>query len=284
MTTPTQQTPSASSLPGLNVLLMGPAGTGKTTALATAVEAGLEVFYLGLEPGLESLLGYWTDRGLAVPPNLYWRILQPPTASITEMLATAKLINQLSFDALTKMQDSSRSKYDSFTKLLEALNNFTDERTGKSFGAVDSWGTNRMLALDSLTGLNRYAMSMVVGGKPVRSQSDWGLAQDQVEKMIYLLTTVCRCHFTLIAHVERETDMVLGGSKITISTLGQKLAPKLPPMFSDVILCARNGTSFVWDTSNTQADVKTRSLPVKADNPPSFGPVLAKWKARGGAA
>ena len=46
-----------SGLPGVNVLLMGPAGTGKTHSLGTLVEAGIEVFYLGLESGLE-LAGY----------------------------------------------------------------------------------------------------------------------------------------------------------------------------------------------------------------------------------
>jgi DNA replication protein DnaC len=60
-----------SALPGVNVLLMGPAGTGKTHSIGTLVDAGVEVFYLGLEPGLESLLGFWTDKGKEVPANLH---------------------------------------------------------------------------------------------------------------------------------------------------------------------------------------------------------------------
>jgi len=65
-----------SALPGTNVLLMGPAGTGKTTAIGTLVDAGIETFYMGLEPGLESLLGYWTDKGKPVPANLHWHVLE----------------------------------------------------------------------------------------------------------------------------------------------------------------------------------------------------------------
>ena len=61
-----------STLAGVNVLLMGPAGSGKTHAIGTLVDTGVEVFYLALEPGLESLIGYYTDCGLEVPANLHY--------------------------------------------------------------------------------------------------------------------------------------------------------------------------------------------------------------------
>ena len=41
MSTTAPATPDA-GLPGVNVLLMGPAGTGKTHSLGTLVEAGIE--------------------------------------------------------------------------------------------------------------------------------------------------------------------------------------------------------------------------------------------------
>ena len=91
-------------------------------------------------------------------------------------------------------------------------------------------------------------------------------------------------HFVLIAHVERETDMVLGGTKLMASTLGRALAPKIPPMFSDVILTTRQGDKWNWDTANVTADLKTRNLAIRGDLPPSFGPIIEKWKARGGKA
>ena len=55
-------------------------------------------------------------------------------------------------------------------------------------------------------------------------------------------------------------------------------------MFSDVILSVRQGDKWTWDTANVQADLKTRNLPIKADNPPTFAGIVAKWKARGGVA
>jgi hypothetical protein len=86
----------------------------------------------------------------------------------------------------------------------------------------------------------------------------------------------------LIAHVEREKDEVLGGIKLMVSTLGAKLAPKLPPMFSDCILTERSGTSWTWNTGSAQADVKTRNLPVSEKLAADFKPIIEKWQKRGG--
>ncbi len=268
------------TLPGFNVLLMGPSGTGKTYSIGTLVDEGVEVFYLALESGMESLLGYWADRGLPVPSNLHWHKLQAPAATFSDMIATAKNINMLSLDSLAKMADPNKSKHNQFISLLEALNNFPDDRTEEKFGPVTSWDQSRVLVIDGATGISQCAMSLVVGGKAVRSQSDWGIAQDQIEKLVRMLCDSCACHFVLLAHVERETDAVLGGVKLMVSTLGKALAPKFPAMFSDVILTARNGDKWAWDTASVMADVKTRNLPIKSDNQPTFKLILDKWVSR----
>jgi len=271
-------------LPGFNVMLMGPAGSGKTHAIGTLVETGLEVFYLALEPGLESLTGYFTDRGKPVPENLHWHTLKASDTSFLEMLENATRINTLSLESLAKMTDPNRGKHNQFIELFRSLNDFEDQRTGKKFGSVNTWTTKRVLVIDSLTGLNNAALSLVIGGKPVRSQSDWGIAQQQLEGLLRKLCDGCTCHFVLLAHVEREADLVLGGVKLMASTLGKALAPKIPAMFSDVILTVRQGDKWTWDTSNAMADLKTRNLPIKGDNPPNFAPIVAKWKSRGGIA
>lgn len=270
----------ASGLPGFNCLLMGPAGTGKTHAIGTLVDAGIEVFYIALEPGLESLLGYWVDRGLPVPPNLHWHTVKAPDASFTELLDVATKINTMSLEMLSKLQDTNRSKYNQFRSLYEVLNNFTDQRTGEAFGPVDKFDTTRAVAIDGLTGVNTASMLSVIGGKPVRSMPDWGLAQQQVETLLNKLCNNMRCHFLLLAHVEREKDEVLGGIKLMVSTLGNKLAPKIPALFSDVILTVRQGSKWNWDTANPMADLKTRNLPVSQDIQPSFAQIVKKWQAR----
>jgi hypothetical protein len=269
-----------SQLNGFNVLLEGPTGTGKTYAIGTLVDTGLECFYIAMESGMESLLGYWTDRGLPIPPNLHWHVLKGVNGGFGTMIERAKMINTLSNEALTKMQDSNKSRYNTFIKLLEVLNDFTDQRTGLAFGPVDSWDTSRALIIDPLTGINNAAMSLCIGGKPIKSQTDWGNAMDTIEKLLRSLTDDCACHFILNAHIEREVDPVLGGSKITVGTLGVKLAPKLPPMFSDVILSRRESANFFWSTIDPSADLKTRNLPLSDKIKPDFGQIYTKWKSR----
>lgn len=264
------------------MLLEGPTGTGKTYALATIAESGPELFLLFTESGLETLLGYWTDRGLEVPPNVHWHVLDRGSTDFANLAEGATAINTYTQESLHKMQDPNRAKHNQFVGLLKALSNYTDNRTGKNFGPVDSWGPNRCLAIDSLTGINPIALSLVVGNKPVKSQPDWGIAQDQVEKLIRKLTDGCKCHFALTAHVEREVDQVFGGVKITVSTLGRALAPKIPPMFSDVVLSYREGAKFLWSTANPQADLKARNLKYEDGITPNFKQIFDKWQSRGG--
>lgn len=268
------------TLPGFNCLLMGPSGTGKTYSIGTLVDQGVEVFYLALESGMESLLGYWTDRNLPIPDNLHWHKVAAPAADFSQMIANAKNINMLSLDSLAKAVDPNKSKHNQFVSLLEALNNFPDDRTGEKFGAVNTWDQSKVLVIDGATGISNCAMSLVVGGKAVKNQSDWGIAQDQVMKLVQMICDNCPCHFVLLAHVERETDAVLGGVKLMVSTLGRAIAPKFPALFSDVILTARSGDKWTWDTASAMADVKSRNLPLKSDNQPDFKLILDRWMSR----
>lgn len=268
------------SLSGFKVLLMGPAGTGKTYSLGTLVESELEVFYLNLENGFESLLGYWRDKGQHVPSNLHWHKVAPPKADFLTLAASAKRINTLPLDTLAKAIDPDRKKHDYFVSILNALNDFPDDRTGERFGNVLQWKPDRVLAIDGLTGIANSAMSLVIGGKAVRSQSDWGIAQGQVLKLLQYLCDGTDAHVAVLAHVERETDAVLGGVKLMVSSLGKALSPVLPSLFSDVILAVRTGSTWTWDTASAQADVKTRNLPISASNKPDFRPILQKWRNR----
>lgn len=274
----TQQSPGA--LPGFNCLLQGDAGTGKTTSVHTLVETGLEVFYLACEPGMESLIGWWADKGKPVPDNLHWHYLAPPKSNFSNLIQGAKDVNTQTYEMLTKKQDPKRSEHNYFVKLLECLNGFVDQRTGESFGSVDEWDTSRVLVIDPMTGINRAAMDLVVGNKPVKSPSDWGIAQDQVERLVRMLTDGCRCHFVMLAHVEKELDPILGGMRITVSTLGKALAPKIVPMFSDVVYAYRDGRDFLWSTLNSNAIVKNRNLRMDDKLPPSFGPMVDTWRKR----
>lgn len=272
--------PATSPLAGPNVLLMGPAGTGKTRSIATLVETGIEVFYLSIEQGIESLFAYWTDRGLPIPPNLHWHKIDPPKASFKELAEAALKVNTLSYESLGKMVDLNRHTHNLFIKINESFFNFPDDRTGETYGPVDSWGPDRAIVTDGLTGLSRAAMSLTVGGKPIRNPGDYGIAQGQLEGFLRLICDHCRCWFVLLAHVEKEIDPIQGGTRVTVATIGKALPPLIPPMFSDVILAVRDGTKWTWSTATVNAETKARNLPWAEGIAPTFQTIYDTWKTR----
>jgi hypothetical protein len=80
--------------------------------------------------------------------------------------------------------------------------------------------------------------------------------------------------------LERETDEVTGGISLMASTLGRKLAPRLPRFFSDVIHAKREGEKFSWSTATFNVDLKARNVPISETIPPSFVPLIEKWRSR----
>ena len=276
-----------SPIQGTNTLLIGPTGVGKTASLATMALAGIELFVVFTESGLESLVGRFLDDppyGLGmkeVPENVHWHVLPQMPGSFETLAGGAKMVHTLSHATLLTMRDPDHLKHNQFIGFLNALTNFPDDRTGKTFGAVDSWGTGRCFGLDSLTGLNPIAMSLVIGGKPVKGPGDYGKAQDQLEKFIRLCTG-CRCHFAMLAHPEREVDQISGGVKLYPSLPGKALAPIIAPLFSDVVKVYREGLKFSWATDDGQMDLKARNLPIASGIPQDFRQIVEKWRSRGG--
>lgn len=262
-------------LPGINVLLIGDTGTGKTYSIRSLIRAGITPFCIFTEPGFEVL-------GDVPAAQLHWHYIAPADVSWVTMMESAKKINQLSYESLTKLGDINKSKYDQFIELLSSLNNFRCDRDGQQYGDVCQWGTNRALVLDGMSGISIMALNLVVGSKPVKHQGDWGVAMDNLERLVQKLCTDTTCHFMLISHPEREIDEVAGGSKIMTATLGKKLAPKIPRFFSDVVLANREGNRFTWSTAAVGAVLKARNLPIADNLPPDFVPMIENWKKQGG--
>ena len=178
------------------------------------------------------------------------------------------------------MRDVNRSKNNQMVAMYTVLNDFEDQKTGKKFGPVDAFTNGAVLVIDSMSALNKIAMDMVIGTKPVKDMSDWGIAQQAFMNLLHKLTSGCICHFVLIAHIERETDQVLGGVKLLPAALGKAITSQLMQPFSDVILSVRNNAEWFWDTANSLADVKSRNLPIQGKLPPDFGQIFTKWEKR----
>ncbi len=269
-----------SPLPGINLLLLGPSGVGKTTAIKTWLNAGITPFAIFTEPSYE-VLGRDLCQGEGTG-KIHWAYIPPMAPDFATMIDSARKINTFDLKALAGLTDINKGKYQQFIDLLLLCNNFKCAGCSATYGSVETWGTDRVLVLDSLSGLNSMAMNLVVGSKPVKSMSDWGIAMDNEERFIQKLCVDKRCHFMLTGHTEREVDEVTGMSNIMAATLGRKLAPRLPRFFSDVVLAKRDGTTFAWSTTTLGADLKARNLPYADNQSPIIGPLLETWKGRGG--
>jgi len=272
-------------LSGTATLLVGGPGAGKTYSLASFAKAGIETFCVFTEPGgEESLLQAAKDHDIPVD-LLHWRYIPPAAASFAAMVKSAQLISQYSYQGLTELKSGiEKAGYRQFITMLETLADFKCERTGESYGSVDSWGPDRAICLDSLSGINIMAMDMVVGSKPVKHQGEWGVAMDAEERLIQKLCSDIRAFFVLIAHAERETNELTGVQQIMAGALGRKLAPRIPRFFSDVIHSYREGGDFYWSTVSMNVDLKARTVPLQDKMPPDFGMIVDSWRARNEAA
>lgn len=258
-----------------SVLLEGAIGTGKTHALRTIVDAGLELFVLQTEPSevLDDL-----------PLDKYHKHYVPAAKTGWSVLMdNADKINKLTYKELSQMDGMNKSNYRQFYEVLEHCNNFKCDRCGKAFGDVMTWGFDRAFVIDSLSGLSTMSLALGTGAAPTRTEGEWGVAMDNLGRFVEQLVYGMKCLFVMTAHLEREPNQVTQGTNVTVSTLGKKLAPKIPRPFSDVIHTIRRGSGpveFKWSTTTNEMELKARNVPWSGDIPASFVPLIKTWRDR----
>jgi len=255
---------------------MGESGSGKTHSIRTLVEAGVTPFCLFTEPGMEVV----SD----IPcPQLHFHYIAPTTSNWSALAGMAENLNKFTYESLMKMTDANKSKYGQMIDIIKANNDFVCDRCGQHFGDVQTWGTDRALVVDSLTGLNKAVVKLHIGGRPVMQQQEWQVTQNMLMAVLDAWTAGgTRCWFILTAHEAMERDEVSGIIKRMVSTLGRAIAPQIPNFFSDVIETVRTGDKFTWDTAGTNVAVKARNLPILAGQQPNFKIIVENWKKKGG--
>jgi hypothetical protein len=263
-----------------SILLMGSPGSGKTYSITTLIEAGLEVFVIITEPnGLDTLLDAMARKNLPME-KLHWHVIAPMPTSISILKEQAQKINTMGYEDLGKIKTGiSKREATQYMDLLKQIENFTDQRTGNSYGSITSWSSDRAFVLDSLTGINIMVQDCTVGSKPTMHQGEYGVAMNAIHRLVITLTSL-DCYFVLMAHIDRVVDPVRGGTFIMLSALGQKLAPKLPAPFSECILAVRDGSNYYWSTATPNVDTKSRALAISAQLKPSFVPIVETGKKR----
>lgn len=247
------------------------------------MRAGIEVFVIGTEPGfVDSLLD--RVRELKLDINLlHWTTVLPATDGWDALDAMTLSIGTLDFEGISKIKGIGKDKTRvPAMKFLVALKDFEDERTGHFYGSFTTWDDSRALVVDSLSGLSIISWYLTVGNKPTGAPGEWNIAMNYIEALLMKINSDRRCYFVLIAHIEKEMDEISGVMRIMTSTLGRKLAPKIPRFFSEVIYATRTteDPKFRWATIDRSADLKNRILPVGDKLVPDFGPIVEGHKKR----
>ncbi len=251
-----------------NIILTGPVGTGKTYSTHTFLNAGKELFILSTEPGIETIFGEWEKIGVDLSKVHYTKIMPASTDWETHIL-NAERTNTLTMEQLQKTQAVNKSEYRQFIDVWRTLSSFTDQH-GEDFGPVDDWDDSRVIIIDGLSGLSRMALQLVVGAKPIKTRPEWGCAMGNLQNLIEKLCDDTKCTFVLISHVERQENELTGGTHLTISTLGNKLAPEIVKLPDEIIFTRREEDKFKWSTIESGIDLKSRCLPWSDDIEPDF--------------
>lgn len=267
-------------------ILAGETGTGKTSVLATLAKAGIETFLLSTEAGgVESFID--SCMRLKVDMNLvHWNAAMPKPVGWGALEDMIRKISNMSQKELADQNNMGKKDFEGAAlNFLAQLKNFHCQRTGTYFGDITTWGPSRALCIDSLTGWSAIAWGCTVGHKPTANPGEWGIGQNFIYYMLKKIIADRNCFFVLTSHLEKEMDEMTGVKKITVSTLGAKLAPKIPVEFSEVVMTKKTVTGagvaeFTWSTLENNTALKNRALPISSKLPADFKQVVDAYNNR----
>lgn len=264
-----------------STLLMGPGGTGKTTSIVTLLAKGLAVNMVATEPSAPNRVLEEAKRRGVDSSKFHWKFISPSPPAWSSLIDSANIVNTMALKDIANMNTGiAKSDGKQWIAFLQTLQNFVSDRDGQALGDCTSWGNKTALVLDGLSGINEMSRNLTVGLKPNPAPGEWGVMQSNILNLLRKLCADCTSYFVCIAHVERENNEITGVQSLTVSTLGAKLAPKLPPLFTNVIYAKRIGADFFWSTADTGVDTKNGDLPLSDKLPPSFAPIVDGYAAR----
>jgi len=202
------------------ILMMGSAGTGKTTLVTTL---GKDLALLDLDRKLRSVIN---QADAFADDRLEVNVIEAHEDTVTGGVPVAFRKARAALDAISAKCASGAYPY-------------------------------KVFAIDSFTSLAQACAMMVAGTDLTRklSWNDWGTMTRELEAFLYDLRCLPIPTIVIAHEMYMEID---GANKVVISCPGQKLPPKLPAMFDEfwqtrVINVQGGGTKYVVRTRSTES-------------------------------
>lgn len=208
----------------VKLLLLGDAKSGKTGSLVSLVKAGYKLRILDLDNLLDILK---------------FKILEECPDKI-ENVEVYTIRDKLKSTEQGTVIDGAPKAWIKAIKACDKWKYTDDDGEEIDLGAPSAWGPNTILVIDSLSRLCDAAYDhhevMTPGGAGGKDgRMIYGNAQDAVEKFLALLTAKSfACNVIVICHGQ-YMDLPDGTKKIFPQGVGQKLSPKIPQYFPNVI-------------------------------------------------
>lgn len=263
-----------------STMLMGGVGTGKTTALTTYLDADLTLLVVITEPGGEESLLDAVARNKLPIDRLHYAYVPFARSDWDTFQQLIHNVHNMNFSDLANLKGIAKRNYRQMFALYEILNDFKCDRTGATLGPVDALDDTHALAIDSLSGLNAMCRTLVVGAKPAPSQGEWGVMMNVQTSIIDKLTSDLQCFLAVTAHVQKTYVESEGRTMLTPMCVTRSLGDSVPRMFSDVVMARREGDKFMWSTMQNNVDLKFRNLEPSDTLPPSFAPIVERYRQR----
>lgn len=245
------------------LLFIGNSGAGKSGALASLAAAGYNLRIVDVDNGLDVLANLLRDPKGGYGSEALGRVEYETITDKMKPGPGGKLIP---------------SKATVWTRAMGLMSNWKTETA--DFGPLESWGTNDILVIDSLTMLSTAALNMILmlnnrlGGRV--EQSDWYSAQQLVEGMCQMLyNEAVKCNVIITSHIK-----FLGPENMEVgypNTLGKALPPVIGRYFNTTLLAKTTGQGAgqkrrILTRTSGQVELKnTAPLNVKEEYPLETG-------------
>ena len=249
----------------VKLLAMGDSKSRKTSSLASLIRAGYRLRILDLD----NLLGPLRTIVMKECPDKIDNIEYRTLRDVREASPVGPMIK------------GKPTAYVQAINMLDIWKYKDDEGNEIDLGKPSDWGPDCVLVVDSLSRLcdaaYDFRLPLAVKGKggDIDLRAVYGDAQDAIENNVANLTSESfNTNVIIIAHLTYQTTPE--GIKAYPQGVGQKLSPKIPQYFPNVMWYTHKGGKYVIKTNSTPLVDLAHTAPFEMGNEYDTGDGLAK--------